>query len=250
MADEIFTYFVSGKLYVREYGETSAFEWPGLVDTVNLAIAEQVIDLPDRTQPGGGIYDQVRRIQNVTVTINHREFRPALLARALFGENTSVAGAAVTNEEHEATLGGFIFLDHPGPYTGVNISTSSSPGVPITADGNYTVEPGGIAIDADSPDIDEGETLLIDYTHPAYVRTQAIRTAAPEVEIVFVGENEARDEKEVRVRLHKVRLGAAAEQALLSGDDFGALQLTGEVLKDTTIVGAGLSQYFYEDQVT
>lgn len=244
-----YTYFVSGKVYLRTYGDDAAFEFPGLVDQVSLGITEQVVSLPDRTQPGGGNYDQVRRIEAVNLTMNVREFRPAMLARALFGAQAAVEGNTVTDEEHVVTLGGFIPLAHPGPYTNLSVTDdATSPGA-IAAAGNYEVVPGGIQILEAAADIEDDDVIKVTYTHPAYVRVQALTSGAPELELVFVGENEARESSQVRVRIHRVRLGAAAEKQLLSADDFGALQVQGEVLKDTTISAQGTSQYFYEDIV-
>lgn len=246
----IHTYFVSGKVYVRQYGAQTAFEFPGLVDTVTLGISEQTFDLPDRTQPGGGNYDQLRRIQNVNVTLNVREFRPAMLARALFGEASTVNAGSVAAEEHVATKGGFIPLEHPGPYTNLSVSTDDTVPMTIGAAGNYRIVPGGIQILDNATDIEDDDVIRVAYEHGAYTRVQSLTSGAPELEIVFVGENEARSDKEVRVKIHRVRLGAAAEKQLLSADDFGALSLTGEVLKDQNITAPGASQYFYEDIVS
>jgi hypothetical protein len=243
-----FTYFVSGKIYARLAGAAAGFEWPGLVDSVQISFSENVISLQDRTTPGGGVYQQIRRIESMSIVINHREINKTTLARALYGESSDVNAGTVSNEEHDAYKGAFIPLNHPGPYTGLGVSTDDTASVAIST-ANYEVVPGGIRILDDAPNIVDGDTIQITYTHPAYSRVQALTGSAPELEIHFAGQNEARDNKEVNVRLHKVRLGPVQDLQLLSGDDFGALQLTGEVLKDTTITGDGISQYFFEDIV-
>ena len=51
------------------------------------------------------------------------------------------------------------------------------------------------------------------------------------------------DGKDVTGKFFKVRLGAPQNLGLI-GDDFGTLQITGTMEADTTIVGAGKSQYF------
>src|SRR5690606_4083995 len=108
-----YTYFVSGKVYFRPYGEDKAFEFPGLVDQISLAVTEQVVNLQDRTAPGGGNYDQIRRIESASLTMNVREFRPSVLEQVLFGTKNDVNSGTETDEEHVATKGGFIPLEHP-----------------------------------------------------------------------------------------------------------------------------------------
>lgn len=245
---EKFTYFVSGRVYARLVGTTGAFDWPGLVDTIDLAIAETVVNLPDRTGPAGGNYDQVRRIDTVSLSLNHRELDPTTLSRALFGDVTAVAGAAVVDEEHTASPGKFVPLDHPGEYTSVTITDGDSSDPQTIPAADYEVRGSGIWINEDATVVTAGSTISVSYTHPDYKRIQALTGSAPELEIFFDGINAARDELPVPARFYKVRLGAAAALSLLSGDDFGALSLTGEVLKDTS-KGTGLSQYFYTDVV-
>ena len=55
--------------------------------------------------------------------------------------------------------------------------------------------------------------------------------------------NEAATGRTVTVTVHKAKIGAAQGLGFI-GDEFGALEITGEVLIDTSIVTAGLSQFF------
>ena len=243
-----YTYFVSGKMYARLAGAAAGFEWPGLVDSLQIAIEEDVKTLLDRTTPGGGVYKEIRRINSMSLTINHREIDKVTLARALYGTSADVVGAAVVDEVHDAYIGAFIPLNHPGPYTALTVKHDNTALTVVSAD-QYELVAGGIRILDDADELDDGDGIKVSYTHPAYSRVQALTGTAPELEIHFAGQNEAAENKEVNVRLHKVRLGPAQSLDLLSGDDFGALQLTGQVLKDTTKTGEGISQYLYEDLV-
>ena len=249
ISNTTYTYFVSGKVYFRQYGSEKAFEFPGLVDQISLAVSEQVVNLQDRTAPGGGNYDQVRRIESASLTMAVREFRPTVLEKVLFGTNSPVASGTESAEEHVATKGGFIPLDHPGPYTNVSVTDDATSPQPIGQAGNYEVVPGGIQILEDATDIDDDDVIRVTYTYPDYQRVEALTSGAPELELIFVGQNEARNDSQVRVRIHRVRLGAPTDKQLLSADDFGSLDLTGEVLKDTSITAQGSSQYWYEDIV-
>ena len=65
-------------------------------------------------------------------------------------------------------------------------------------------------------------------------------------ELLFDGLNEARSGKRTRVRAWRVKVGALAQLALI-GEEYAAMEVTGKLLKDTSITGAGLSQYFQID---
>lgn len=87
-----------------------------------------------------------------------------------------------------------------------------------------------------------GEPWLVGYTSVAADIVQALTTSTKEYRLVFDGLNEARSGKRSRILIHRLKLGAAQSIGLL-GEDFAALELSGKLLKDTSISGAGLSQY-------
>ena len=72
---------------------------------------------------------------------------------------------------------------------------------------------------------------------------EALTAGAQEFELVFAGLNEAATGKTVTVTVHKAKIGAAQGLGFI-GDEFAALEITGEVLIDTSITTAGLSQFF------
>lgn len=72
---------------------------------------------------------------------------------------------------------------------------------------------------------------------------EALTTGAQTFEMVFEGVNEAATGKTVTVTVHRAKIGAAQGLGFI-GDDFGSLEITGEVLIDTSIVTPGLSQFF------
>lgn len=78
---------------------------------------------------------------------------------------------------------------------------------------------------------------------PTKAVIEALTTGAQTFEMVFAGVNEAATGKTVTVTVHRAKIGAAQGLGFI-GDEFGALEITGEVLIDTSIVGAGLSQFF------
>ena len=83
-------------------------------------------------------------------------------------------------------------------------------------------------------------TATVDGTKATIV---ALTTGAQTFKLVFEGVNEAATGKKVDVTVHRAKIGAAQGLGFI-GDEFAALEITGEVLIDTSINTAGLSQFF------
>lgn len=93
-----YSYIGSGRIYLKKIGSTGGFIEVGNCDGVNINTTEQEITKPDRTQPGGGTYNEVRRIDSCALQIIAAELSPENLARALYGSTSEYEGAAVSNE--------------------------------------------------------------------------------------------------------------------------------------------------------
>lgn len=72
---------------------------------------------------------------------------------------------------------------------------------------------------------------------------EALTTGAKEFKLVFAGVNEAATGRTVTVTIHRLKIGAAQGLDFI-GDDFAAMEVTGEVLLDSSITDPGLSQFF------
>ena len=110
MAD--FSYIGSGKVYLRDRDASPQL---GLVEVgncsaLNFAVTEDVKELKDFTQPGGGTYNEVRRISAVECQITMHDISGKNLSRALYGTATDVASGSVTNESATAYPGALIRL--------------------------------------------------------------------------------------------------------------------------------------------
>lgn len=89
-----------------------------------------------------------------------------------------------------------------------------------------------------------GMVLFGTVTEAVNVATiEALTTGSQTFEMVFAGINEAASGRTVTVTVHRAKIGAAQGLGFI-GDDFGALEITGEILIDTSIITAGLSQFF------
>lgn len=299
-----FSYIGVGKVHLKEYGSAAGLTFVGNVSALGLAINEDVKELKDFTQTGGGTYNEVRRIDSVEASMTLHDLSADNLAKALFGSTSAITAAAVVDEALGAgykgalvpfanpvntsvapvieavhgdtattranstavSLNAYLVPATPNGYFykvttagttaaspptfGTTVGGTTTDGtatltnmgkVLLVADTDYVVSTAGITL-TDAASFTDGETLQAGYTKSAGNAVQALTSSAKEYEIFFEGLNEARSGKAVNVRLFRVKLGAAQNLALI-GDDFAALELTGKVLKDTTISGAGLSQY-------
>lgn len=237
MAD--YSYIGSGKIYVREYGAAAGRKEIGNCSRLSLSVSEESKKLLDHTQPGGGTYNEVRRIQAVEATIVMHDLSPENFARALFGASTAVSASTVTDEDVTAYLGAFVpFAKVP---SGSVVVTNSAGSTTYVAGTDYEVVPGGINILTGGA-ITNAQALKVDYAYAVQDRVESLTSSAKDYEIIAVIQNEARSGKVVTIRMHRMKIGAAREISLI-GDDHAALEVSGELQKDTAITTAGLSQY-------
>lgn len=93
-----YSYIGSGRAYLREIGGGGGLIEVGNASNLTFSVTEDTIEQKDFTQPGGGTYNEVRRISAVECTITMAELSPANLARAVYGSATAVASTTVTGE--------------------------------------------------------------------------------------------------------------------------------------------------------
>lgn len=92
----------------------------------------------------------------------------------------------VTDQAHNDVALGGIIRTPPSPAT-VTVKKVAAPApAPVAASGNFEVRPGGIFILPDAADIDAGDDLLLTYTHPEYINTEALTTSPPELELFAI----------------------------------------------------------------
>ncbi|WP_153164284.1 hypothetical protein [Stenotrophomonas nematodicola] len=239
------SYLGSGKLFIREYGAAAPFVEVGNVSALTFSPQTNTITLADHTQPGGGERNRVDRLTGVEVAYTFHDFAPSNFATALRGTVQNVVSGNVVDEPAVAYKAGFL------PLKRIAISiTSVKAGTEALQEGvDYIFQDGGLYIPADSgaPDVEGGvPNISVSYASPATAVVQALVNSSKQYELLFHGLNEAQSGKPVRVRAHKVSGGVMAQLGLI-GDEYGAGEVTGALLSDTS-KGAGLSKYFSVEQ--
>jgi len=241
-----YSYIGSGKVYMREVGAAAPLAEVGNVSDLTLSPQEDTKELLDKTSPGGGTYNEVRRITGVDMAVTMHDVSPANLSRALYGSSTATIAGSVTGESVTGYNDGLNRLAHGGvqAVTKVTDSTATTTYVEGT---DYETRPSGIFILAGG-NITDGETLLVDYDYVASDVIEALTTSGKEYELVFEGLNEARSDKQAILDCYRWRPGPAQNISMI-GDDYAALTITGKLLKDTSKTGTGISQYFRAELV-
>lgn len=215
----------------------------GNVSVLDFTINEENIELTDYTSAGGGNYNSVRRIDSVEMSMTAHDLSAENLAVALFGSTSSVTSSAIVDES--ITAGAVLdTLIRPAEVIDTAVSpvvTSDPAGTTYVEDTDYIVSAAGITPIVGGG-ISASDPLLIDYTSKANDVVQALTTSAQEFELIFDGLNEAQSGTPVIITVYRAKFGGAQGLSMI-GDEFAEIALTGDVLKDTTIIASNLSQY-------
>lgn len=235
-----YPYLGSGKIYARVAGAAAGLIEIGNASKLELAIKEDKQKLKDYSKPGGGTYATVSRVSEATLQMTLNDLNKTNVARAVFGTESAVAGAAVVDEVVTAYLGALVPLAHPSP-TAVTV-TDSTAVTTYMANTDYEVRAGGIYI-IPTGTITDAQALKVDYTYAGYNKVEAMTSSSVTLELHFEGLNEANSGKPVIVDVWRAQLSPTKALSLL-GDKFADLQVEAEVLADTSKTGVGISQYF------
>ena len=243
-----YSYLGSGSLLIREYGSAAPFLSTGNCSALNLSPQEDVKSLQDYTQPGGNKRNEVRRLTGVDLAYTFHDFSAENFARGLRSDVTTVVAGTATAEDAVAYKGGYT----PLAKIATAITTvKGAGGTPTYVSGaDYELRDGQLFIPSTSsiPDPVAGAVnITVAYSYGAQKKVQALVNSNKQYEAMFVGLNEARSGKRVRVILHKISGGVLQQMAVL-GDDYGAGEINGSLLSDSTKTGTGISQYFTVEQ--
>ncbi|TAN12913.1 MAG: hypothetical protein EPN34_03045 [Burkholderiaceae bacterium] len=233
-----------GQVYARPYGSTAALAEIGNVLELTIEHAEDVKRQTDMTKLGGGVHAEVRRVTDVTLKMKLADLNITNLARATLGTVSGVDSGDITDEAHDAVLGGLIRLAHiAATDVVVKKGADSATATPVVEKDNYVIRPEGIFILANAAGILAADKLWVSYSYGDQAVIEALTTKTPELEFVFGGLNEADGGAPCVLEIFRASQSITKQLALIN-DNFGALDVEGSVLKDATKVGTGVSQYY------
>lgn len=242
MAD--YSYIGSGKCYLRDTSTNENLIEIGNASALAMDIQSEEKTLTDYTQPGGGTYNSVEKITDTNVNITVHDYSPRNLSIALFGDASVLAGSSVTDEVHTGVNAGE-FIKTNFPFISAVTVEPSGGGTAYIEDTDYEVRDSGIYI-LEGTNIPADGDIQIDYTHAAADRIEALVQSGKIFQLVFEGQNEATG-KRALVDIYRLKFSPTNGLNLI-GDDYGALEMTGKALSDSTKTGSGVSRYFRIDQ--
>lgn len=243
----------AGKIKIATFDETLTFGKRAFRDVLNASklsysFTEQKETMPDYRSPAGGNYDAYPRIDTVTVQIELLELTSKNLALALWGEEAALTATPITGEAHKIHAGAFVPADR---IIDTSVAVVVKKGATTVSASDYTVSPGGLTFAGaiSTVGVTTGDDVTFDYTPLAGAGVQVLTGSAPEVSIMFEGYN--RNTGKYRTaKIWRVKLGVASGIDNI-GTSYIPLALTGEVIKDESITGEGLSQFIeLEEPVT
>lgn len=238
------SYIGSGSILIREFGAAAPFMPVGNCSALAFSPQEDVKSLPDHTQPGGNLRNEVRRLTGVGMAYTFHDFSPENFARGLRADVTTIAGGTATEEAVVAYKGGYTPLSRIA--TTITLVEPAGGGTAYTVDTDYALRDGQLYSPSTSTIVEPvagAANVDVTYTYAAQKKVEALVNSNKQYEVMFVGLNEAQSGKRVRVHAHKVSGGVLQEMAMI-GDEYGGGQVNGSLLSDTTKTGAGVSQYF------
>jgi hypothetical protein len=234
---ERYTFMGEGDLYLRPFAG-GRLRRVGNCPQMQVEITEEVKEL-ESFRPGGGLYNSVRRVKKAMLKLTLDDWTQENMALALYGDAQSVPSGSVTDESHTAWLDGVVRLAQaPSAITTVTNATGDVTYVEGT---DYEIEAGGLLIPEDST-IPDGSEILVDYSHGAADVLEALTNSGQEMTIYLSGKNLAEGSAVNLVDVYRVRFGPTKNLALL-GPDYAKIELEGDMIKDDSKTGAGISQF-------
>ena len=231
-----------GQFYAAVYGSTVLLPMGNVLEA-STEQTESVEKQEDMTAMGGGTHAELRRITGVMFKAKLADLNVVNLARALRATVVPQDAGTVTDAPYTATLGSLIALPHTGVSALVVKKGPSAAGATVVLEaGNYELRPEGVWVLPAAPGITAADSLWLSYSHADQVVVEALTAATPELYIRFAGLNEVESGKPNVVDLWRVSQGVTKQLSLIN-KGFTTLDIEGELLKDPTKTGAGVSAY-------
>lgn len=231
-----------GQFYAAPYGSTVLLPMGNVLEATTEQ-TETVEKQDDMSALGGGTHAELRRVTGVMFKAKLADLNIPNLARALRGTVSPQDAGAVVDAPYTATRGALIPLPHTG-VTDLVVKKGETAGAAtaVTAGGNYELRAEGLWIEDEAPGIVNADKLWLSYSHADQVVIEALTAAVPQLYIRFAGLNEVDSGKPNIVDLWRVSQGVTKQLSLIN-KGFITLDIEGEVLKDPTKTGIGVSQY-------
>lgn len=191
---------------------------------------------------GVGNRNSFSRVTGVTCSFTLYDVNARNLALVGRGTIKGVSAGAVVDEVHtcEALPGELIPFDSL-PDMSVTVTVKTAGDVALDPGDDYILTPYGIQLTSGTAATVAG--VKVSYTKLKADVVQMLTTAQPELEMYFAGLNAAQGGAPTPARLRRFKIGLVQEIAL-SGTDYAAYNVTGELLADPLVVASDMSQFY------
>lgn len=227
-------------------GELSNVVFVGNVTSLTVDIATTKFEHKESMSGQRAIDLTIIKEKNATFKFSSESLSLDALVTGLYGTQSSITGATVTDEPHnDVKLGTAIPLKHPNVSSVVVKKASTT----LTEGTDYQVDNGfGTVYILVGGTVVAGDDLTVSYTYGAATDLQAFTQATPpERYLRFEGLNTVNGD------LRLLEIPRAAFDPLTGlefiNDELGKGDFGGNILPDLTIVATGKSQYFRETRI-
>lgn len=228
---------------------TGAFDnvvYVGNVTSLTTDIAIQKFEHKESMSGDRGIDLTVVQEKNATFKFTAESLKLDLLAIGLYGVNSTVAGGTVVGESHKVKRGQAIPLRHPK----VSAIVVKKAAATINEATNYDYDAGfgTIYIKATAADLQDDDTVTVDYTYAGHDKLEAFTVQTPpERYLRFEGLNT------VDGSLRLVEIPRAAFDPLTGlefiNEELGSGEFGGNLLPDLTVSANNVSRYMREKRM-
>lgn len=231
-----------GKVHIRDLADVDKrYFFIGNVSKAEDAITEDKKTQMDYTQSAGGVAASNSRISAYETSYTLYDFHEENFALAQRGTFSKVISGPVTDEVVKGYVGSLTKLAHVGAK---NVVVKDSTGTTTYVAGiDYLVSGAGITV-LESGSIVDGESLKVSYSYAAQTKVEAITTGQREFEVVIEGINAADGDRPV-IRTYRRVVFSPAKNLSFIGDDYGVIDIVGDVLRghDAEFDGPEVSKY-------
>ncbi|HEY0201751.1 MAG TPA: hypothetical protein VGC24_08675 [Burkholderiaceae bacterium] len=202
------SYIGKGIVRAREYGSANPFFDLGNVSAFTITPNATSVQLANARTPNGGNRNRIERLDSLQLGYTWHDLYGENIAAHLRGTSTRTVAGNVADEAVVAYPGGFVPLSRL--FSAITEVTDREGATTYTEGTDYQVVPGGLLLLAGSTipaPVDGVPNIAVSYTAVASEVIEPLTTAQKYYEMVFVGENEAQEGKQVRYNFWRVSRG-------------------------------------------
>ena len=234
------TALIGGRFKMGPAGGRKPTEFVGVVGTAQEQIEQSEIRLPDTTNPLGGTWDSLSKIDRFILNIQFREINSRVLSSLLYADVTEVPSDEITGEAVELAVGMTTALEKM-PLTIESVTgpgEDGEPGTEYEEGADWLMTGAGIEVIADSDLADAIEAAggdfiaTVDYTSATFDAVEVLTNSGQEWYLLFEGSNAVGQKGRFNGHYWRVKFQPTEGRDVIGVDDFMSMQATCEVLRE------------------